>query len=132
MKFYQNSRKFIPKYLVSTLKRNKNIKNSLFFLSLRHGHLWGSACSWRWLGCSWNMYHYWRKPRCLWMWHLLRAQTGRPLLWYVLKFNRYRRELETCPREKTSKSGYAIFFFFSTRPSDEYDSAPSRKYSRPL
>ena len=47
--------------------------------------------------------------------------------------NRYRRELETCPQAKTSKSGHAIFFsFFPTRPSDEYDSAPSRKYSRPL
>ena len=47
--------------------------------------------------------------------------------------NRYRRGLETCPQAKTSKSGHAIFFsFFPTRPSDEYDSAPSRKYSRPL
>ena len=44
---------------------------------------------------------------------------------------RYRRGLETCPQSKTSKSGHAIFFF-PTRPSDEYDSAPSRKYSRPL
>ena len=48
-------------------------------------------------------------------------------------FNRYRRELETCSQSKTSKSGHAIFFsFFPTRPSDKYDSAPSRKYSRPL
>ena len=47
-------------------------------------------------------------------------------------FNRYRRGLETCPQAKTSKSGHAIFFFFPTRLSDEYDSAPSRKYSRPL
>ena len=48
-------------------------------------------------------------------------------------FNRYKRGLETCPKAKTSKSGHAIFFsFFPTRPSDEYDSAPSRKYSRPL
>ena len=28
-------------------------------------------------------------------------------------FNRYRRGLETCPQAKTSKSGHAIFFFFS-------------------
>ena len=27
--------------------------------------------------------------------------------------NRYRRGLETCPQAKTSKSGHAIFFFFS-------------------
>ena len=34
---------------------------------------------------------------------------------------------------KMFKSGHAIFFsFFSTRPSNEYDSAPSRKNSRPL
>ena len=48
--------------------------------------------------------------------------------------NRYRRGLETCPQAKTSKSGHAVFFFFffPNRPSDEYDSAPSRKYSRPL
>ena len=47
--------------------------------------------------------------------------------------NRYRRGLETCPQAKTSKSGNALFFFFfPTRPSDEYDSAPSQKYSRPL
>ena len=45
----------------------------------------------------------------------------------------YRRGLETCPQAKTSKSGHAIFFsFFPPRPSDEYDSAPSRKYSRPF
>ena len=49
-----------------------------------------------------------------------------------INFNRYRRGLETCPQAKTSKSGHAIFFFFPTRPSDECDSAPSRKYSRPL
>ena len=48
-------------------------------------------------------------------------------------FNRYNRGLETCPQEKTSKRGRAILFsFFSTCPSDEYDSAPSRKYSHPL
>ena len=41
----------------------------------------------------------------------------------VFKLNRYRRELETCPQAKTSKSGHAIFLSFSaTRPSDEYDS----------
>ena len=51
----------------------------------------------------------------------------------VWAINRYRRGLETCPQAKTSKSGHAIFFsFFRTRPSDECDSAPSRKYSRPL
>ena len=50
-----------------------------------------------------------------------------------LYFNRCRRGLKTCPQAKASKSGHAIFFsFFPTRPSDEYDSAPSRKYSRPL
>ena len=32
-----------------------------------------------------------------------------------------------------AKSGREYFLlFFPTRPSDEYDSAPSRKYSRPL
>ena len=45
---------------------------------------------------------------------------------------RYRRGLETCPQAKTSNSGHAFFFFFPTRPSDEHDSAPSQKYSRPL
>ena len=51
----------------------------------------------------------------------------------VPDINRYRRGLKTCRQAKTSKSGQAIFFsFFPTRPSDEYDSAPSRKYSRPL
>ena len=44
--------------------------------------------------------------------------------------NRYRRGLVTCPQAKTSKSGQAIFFFFSN--AFEYDSAPSRKYSLPL
>ena len=47
--------------------------------------------------------------------------------------NRYRRGLETCPQAKTSKSGIEYFSsFFPTHPSDEVDSAPSRKYSRPL
>ena len=51
--------------------------------------------------------------------------------------NRYRRELEICPQVKTLKSersATTLFssFFFATRPSDEYDSAPSRKYSRQL
>ena len=51
----------------------------------------------------------------------------------VISVNRYRRGLETCPQAKTSKGGHAIIFsFFPTRPSDEYDSAPSRKWSRPL
>ena len=50
-----------------------------------------------------------------------------------LGINRYRRGLETCSQAKTSKSGHVFFFsFFPMRPSDEYDSAPSRKYSRPL
>ena len=41
--------------------------------------------------------------------------------------------LETCPEANLAKSGREYFpLFFSTRPSDEYDSAPSRKYSRPL
>ena len=48
------------------------------------------------------------------------------------RLNRYRPGLETCPQAKTSKSGHAIFLFFLARPSDEYDSAPSRKYSRLL
>ena len=50
--------------------------------------------------------------------------------------NRYRPGLEICPQanvEKCTQRHQAIFFsFFATRPSDEYDSAPSRKYSRPL
>ena len=50
----------------------------------------------------------------------------------ILNFNRYRRGLETCTQAKRSKSGHAILFSFLTRPSDEYNSAPSRKYSRPL
>ena len=29
-----------------------------------------------------------------------------------MKFNRYRRGLETCPQAETSKSGHAIFFSF--------------------
>ena len=29
--------------------------------------------------------------------------------------NRYRRELETCPQAKTSKSGHAVFFSFFRR-----------------
>ena len=42
--------------------------------------------------------------------------------------NRYKRVLETCPQSNLAKNGHAIFFCFSpTRPSDEYDSAPSRK-----
>ena len=46
----------------------------------------------------------------------LRQATNSP------KFNRYRRGLETCPQGTTSKSGHAFFFFFfPTRPSDEYD-----------
>ena len=35
-------------------------------------------------------------------------------------------------RRKRPKVDASISFFFPTRPSDEYDSAPSRKYSRPL
>ena len=40
----------------------------------------------------------------------------------LLRLNRYRRGLETCPQAKTSKSAHAIFFsFFLTLPSHEYD-----------
>ena len=47
--------------------------------------------------------------------------------------NRYRRGLETCPQANLAKSGRKYFLlFFPTRPSDDYDSAPSRKYSCPL
>ena len=35
--------------------------------------------------------------------------------------------------QKWTQRHHAIFFsFFPTRPSDEYDSAPSRKYSRQI
>ena len=52
---------------------------------------------------------------------------------FKLTFNRYRRGLETCPQANLAKSGRKYFLlFFPTRPSDEYDSASSRKYSRPL
>ena len=44
--------------------------------------------------------------------------------------NRHRRGLETCPQANLAKMSHAIFFsFFPTGPSDEYDSAPSRKYT---
>ena len=52
-----------------------------------------------------------------------------------LNHNRYKRGLETCPQANLRQSGREYFFsflFFPTRPSDEYDSAPSQKYSRPL
>ena len=51
--------------------------------------------------------------------------------WYVPKFL---KKIEGGIFEaKTSKKRHAIFFsFFPTRPSDEYDPAPSRKNSRPL
>ena len=46
------------------------------------------------------------------------------------RLNRYRRGLETCPQAKTFKSersATTLFSsFFSTRPSDVYNSAPSR------
>ena len=45
-------------------------------------------------------------------------------------FNRCRRGLETCPQANLAKMSHAIFFsFFPTGPSDEYDSAPSQKYT---
>ena len=46
--------------------------------------------------------------------------------------NRFGRGLETCPQANFAKSRCGIFLFFPTRPSDEYDSAPRRKYSRSL
>ena len=51
--------------------------------------------------------------------------------------NRYKRGLETCPQANLHKSGREYFLpfflpFFPTRMSDDYDSAPSRKYSRSL
>ena len=49
----------------------------------------------------------------------------------IVNLNRYKWGLETCQQAKTSKSGHTILFF-STRPSDECNSALSRKYSRPL
>ena len=52
--------------------------------------------------------------------------------WPIMTFNRYRRELETCPQPNWPKVDASIFFFFPMRPSDEYDSAPSQKLSRPL
>ena len=52
------------------------------------------------------------------------------------KLNRYRGVLETCPQAETfinERSATALFSsFFQTRSSREYDSAPGRKYSRPL
>ena len=49
------------------------------------------------------------------------------------EFNRYRRGLETFPQAKTLQKWTRYFLlFFPTRPSDEYDSGLSRKYSRPL
>ena len=51
----------------------------------------------------------------------------------IVVVNRYSRGLETCPQANLAKSGRKYFLlFFPTRPSDEYDSAPSRKNSRPL
>ena len=48
----------------------------------------------------------------------------------ILYFNRYRRGLETCPQANLVQSVQAIFFFFfPPRPSDEYDSAPSRNHT---
>ena len=50
-------------------------------------------------------------------------------------FYRYKRGLATCPQANLNQSGRdsrVFSFFFPTRPSDEYDSASSRKYSRPL
>ena len=47
-----------------------------------------------------------------------------------LNINRYKRGLETCPQANLVQSVQAIFFFFfPPRPSDEYDSAPSRNYT---
>ena len=52
---------------------------------------------------------------------------------FDIGLNRYGRGLETCPQAKTFKSERSaptlFFLFFPTRPSDEYGSAPSRKYS---
>ena len=48
----------------------------------------------------------------------------------ISRFNRYRRGLEICPQAKTFKSGREYFLLlFPTPSSDEYDSAPRRKYS---
>ena len=78
--------------------------------------------------CFQFLYQRLLHPKFQQCWSLYRSQGI-----LIFNFNRYRRGLETCPQAKTSKSGHAIFFsFFPTRPSDEYDSAPSRKYSRPL
>ena len=51
----------------------------------------------------------------------------------IESFNRYKRGLETCQQANLHQSGRECFLlFFPTPPSDEYGSAPSRKYSRPL
>ena len=62
---------------------------------------------------------------------------ARVFRWYqklkVFYLNLYKRGLETCPQANLHQSGREYCLNFSpTRPSDEYDSAPSRKYSRPL
>ena len=57
------------------------------------------------------------------------------ILWsqrYIkIKINRYKEGLEICLRANWHQNGREYFLlFFPTRPSDEYDSTPSRKYSR--
>ena len=54
---------------------------------------------------------------------LMTVLDHKSVIFFPIIINRYRRWLETCPQVKTSKSGHAIFLFFPTRPSDEYDSA---------
>ena len=54
---------------------------------------------------------------------------------FKMFINRYRRGLGSSESELVhmrKRPKVHASFFFPTRPSDEYDSAPTRKYSRPF